>query len=122
MLSALVERYIKAAAAADGATACKLLEPGLAGSMPVDYGRLGPSYMRGGGKCPTILARLFRHDHLQLAVEERRLQIAGVRTGGGLAFVLLHFNGLPEHQISVERQDGSWRIEMLLDEGIAEVP
>lgn len=122
MLSALVKRYFKAAAAADGVTGCRLLEPGMARGMPVDYGRLGPSYMRGPGGCGAILARLFRHDHAELLAKDRELKIVGVRTGGGLAFVLLHFPGLPERQIPVERQDGSWRVEKLLDDGIISVP
>jgi hypothetical protein len=111
---ALVRRYFAAAAAEDGAGGCALIESSLARAVPLDYGRLGPPYMR-GKTCAAVLTLLFRHEHAGLALKARQLRVTGVRLEDREGFALLSFGRMPERQISVVRDGGTWRVSTLLD-------
>jgi hypothetical protein len=117
LIVALVRRYFAAAAVDDGARACRMIDKGLAKAVPLDYGKLGPSYLHGGKTCAAVLARLFKHDRRRLVAEARQLKVTGVRLEGGEGFVLLGFGkGTPERQIAIEHGgSGGWKIEVLED-------
>jgi hypothetical protein len=111
-VAAVVERYYAMAAAGDGAGACGLLNPSLAGAVPVDYGRNGPSYLRAGKTCAAVLALLFRHYHRQLAAP---VAVTGVRvSGGGQAYAQLGSTTMPASYTVVQREGGVWRLTQLL--------
>lgn len=107
-VTAVVDLYYRAAAAADGVTACSLLAPSIAKSFPEDYGRVaGPTYLRGGTTCHAMLSLMFKHFRHQLA---GAVEVTGVRIQGHYAFAFLRSATLPYRYTRVERQDGAWKI------------
>jgi hypothetical protein len=112
-IATVVRRYYAAASVDDGATACALLLPGIARSVPEDYGRAGrgPPYLRGASTCQSGLAMLFEHFHGELtgAVDVVRV---GVR--GGTARAVLSSRTMPASSAFLTRQDGSWKLLGLL--------
>lgn len=121
-VAALVKRYFADAAANDGAAACTLLNPGIARSAPLSYGKLGPSYLRGAKTCAAVMRRLFEHYRPELSRKGHPLKVPSLRVEGTEGFAMLRFSDMPERQIAVGRQDGSWYVEMLLDEAMRRAP
>jgi hypothetical protein len=110
---ALVERYFAAAAAANGAQACRLLAPFVAESVPEDDGH-SPGLR--GRTCPVVMSKLFEL-HRRLLVEKKTtLKVVGVRVEGDKALAILEFPTIPEvRQIAERRVKGTWRVLELLD-------
>jgi hypothetical protein len=116
-VTAFAKRFIAAAAAEDGATACTLLLPSLAESVPSEFGkkRSGLPYMR-GSTCPVVMSKLFKHFHKQFAAEAAGLVVTGVRVAHNTAFALLAFKGLQERRyMGIERFGKGWKLEALRD-------
>jgi hypothetical protein len=121
-ISRTTKQYYTDAARADGAKACAMLVLGLARVVPLDYGRSGPSYLHGATTCSSVLARLFKHEHAQLAAHASRLELTQVRLEGNSGFVLLHFGRrAPERQIAIAYEDGKWRMQTLLDDPLSSI-
>lgn len=108
----VVGRYFEAAAAGNGAEACALLIPRLAGAVPVDYGQHGQPYLRAGKTCAAVMALMFTHSHSQLAAP---IAVTGVRVKGGVALALLGSSVIPASYITVQRQRGLWKIAQVLN-------
>lgn len=116
VVTALVKRYFAAAIARDGASACTMIYPAIANSIPETLGgSAGPPDLRGSKTCPEIMTKLFEQNHAQLSVYARLLQIDAVRVDGKRALTILRFKGLPARQIAAELEHGVWTIEGLLD-------
>jgi hypothetical protein len=116
-VTAFAKRFMAVAAREDGATACGLLLPSLAESLPSEFGKnkSGLSYLR-ATTCPGVMSKLFKHFHQQFAAEFAGLKVTGVRVAGKTAFALLAFKGLHERRyMGVERYDHGWRLEALRD-------
>jgi hypothetical protein len=112
MISAFVERYFVAAAAEDGVTACSMIEPRLASSLPRDYGgAAGPAYLRGAMTCQSVMSLIFKHFHSELTGV---IKVTSVRRMGDQTLVLLGSTTMPAGDISVEPSGGTWRIASLL--------
>jgi hypothetical protein len=111
-VTAFVERYFQAAAAADGATLCSLMVSGLAAALAKELSKLSrPSYMR-GKTCAQIMSKLYRYRHPQFATEAARFELAGVRVNGNKAYALLAFMGITERRfIPLEREGGTWKMK-----------
>jgi hypothetical protein len=106
-ITALVERYYAAAAAANGATACALTYWILAGSIAEDYGQPpGPAYLH-GNTCAIVMTKLFQHDHARLATS---MEIVAIRLRGAQANVLLGSATLPASFLSLRRERGVWKV------------
>jgi hypothetical protein len=113
--TALVKRYFTAASKGDGATACSLIVASIASSVPEDLGQdAGPLYAR-GSSCSTVLSKIFKHYHRQIAAEAMELEVTGVRIDHGVGVAVLGFKTLPGRQLRVAREGGVWRINALLD-------
>jgi hypothetical protein len=111
-VAALVDRYYAAGTAGDGARACSMLLPSLAGAVPSDYGQApGPAYLRGGKTCAAIMALLFRHYRRQLAGPTT---VTGVRVENGQTYALLGSTTMPASAIIVQSEGGSWKVAQLL--------
>lgn len=109
----IVKRYYAAAATDDGARACALLAPDFAKSVVEDYGHgsVGPSYLRNGTTCQTVLSLLFEHFHEELTAA---ITVFDVRVSGNQARVVLSSRTLRASDISLQREGGSWKIVQLL--------
>lgn len=109
---ALVEHYYAAVAAGDGARACSLMTRQLAQAAPIDYGRLGPPYLRGGKTCADVVSRLSRHVHAELtepiAVTQVRINYNRVD-----AEAFVGSRKVPASEISLGLEHGSWRISQI---------
>lgn len=112
-ITSVVRRYYAVAAAGDGEKACSMLVPTLAKATTEDYGHgsAGPSYLSSGETCPAVLALLFKHFHAQLTTA---INITRVRVSGDRAVALLGSRATPASYISIQRQDGVWKIGTLL--------
>ncbi len=114
-MTEFTKRYITAAGAEDGATACSLMVTSLAKSLPSTYGAgRGPLH---GKTCAEVMTKVFKQQHRLLAAEAAGLEVTGVRVSGKDAFALLAFTTFPERRyIATEREGGVWKItEELVD-------
>jgi hypothetical protein len=110
-IAALVKRYYAAAAASDGAKACRLIYSMLEEAIPEDYGQPpGPAYSR-GKTCAVVMSKTFAHSHSQLA---GGFAVTGVRVEGNEARALLGSRTLPASFILLRRERGVWKIYELL--------
>jgi len=114
--TALVKRYYAAAAADDGARACRLLVPLLA-EIAAEANEHVPATQR---TCPIALARLFRVHHSLLVHKSTSLEVFAIRLKGERMLVVMQFPPLPEaRQIEERKVGGVWKIFSILD-GIIE--
>lgn len=115
-IEALVRSYYAAALAGDGARGCSMFSPTFVQAIPLDYGKLGPVYLRRAAHtCPAVMSLLFRHEHRKLAGEVSRMRIPRVSVGGGHGVAFLLFGRLHERFISVLHEGSKWRIASVLD-------
>lgn len=115
-VSKLVNRYYGAASKGDGASGCSMMEPSFVKAIPLDYGKLGPSYLRhAAGTCPAVMSLLFKHEHAQLARGVPQMHIVRVSVKGEQGIAILRFGRLRERFISVIREGSTWRIASVLD-------
>jgi hypothetical protein len=113
-IAGLIRAYYRAAADADGSTACVLIVPSVARSVPEDYGSgAGPSYLRGGKTCAAVMTMLFKHDHPELSTPPKLMSI---RVKGDEGQVVLASRVLSANLLYLRRQAGLWRVEELLGE------
>ncbi len=111
-IARVARSYYAAASANNGAAACSSLVPSIARSIPEAYGQVsGPSYLRGGKTCQAIMSMLFKHFHTELA---EAITVVEVRVKGSGAQVVLSSRKMRASSISLARQDGSWRVAVLL--------
>jgi hypothetical protein len=105
---ALVKRYYAAAAAGDGKGACAMLVPSLLKSIPVEYGQLGASYLRGAKTCAAVLLRLFESRHRELSVP---VAVIGVFVKGPYdAYAAVVSSKMPTSIITLNHEHGAWMI------------
>lgn len=113
-ITALVKRYYLAAAKDDGATACSLIYSPLSESVAEDYGQApGPAYLE-GKTCAVVMAKLFRHLSGQSPSVLAATEVTGVRVKGRKGFALLRSAAIPEGDIPVTRELGTWRVGTLI--------
>lgn len=110
-VTATVKRYYAAVAAGDGASACALLSPGLSKSIIQSLGH--SAVLRGKG-CAGILALLFKHGSAQSGASLADIEVTGVRIKGDRGFALLHSKTMPSGEISVDRENGAWKVGALI--------
>lgn len=116
-ITAPLGRYYAAAAAANGRGACSLLIPFVAESIPEQYGTIAS--LR-GHDCGTVMRKLFRKHHAQLAAKQPVLKVVRIGVEGDHALVVIDFPEIPEvRQMTMRRSHGRWYVLTLLD-GIIE--
>ena len=111
-ITALVKRYYAAAAADDGVTACRLLDPTLARAVSNDYGGPTGSPETRGETCPVVLAKLLEHDPGEPFADLGTTRVTGVRLNpnGSEAFVQLSSRDMPTGEIFVQRKGQGWQV------------
>jgi hypothetical protein len=115
-VTAIVKRYLAAAAAEDGATACSLIISNLAKLIPKNYGRPQDSSYMLGKTCAMVMSKLFKHFHQELVTQAAGLEVTSVRVRGNNADALLAFRTMPElWYMTAEREGVVWKINELID-------
>jgi hypothetical protein len=114
---AVIKSYYQAAAAEDGARACSLLSRSLSeGSAEERTQAPGQTQQNGGQGCVLALSTFFKQQHRQLVADDvATMVVVDVHVKGNLGLAVLGFRKMPEGEIVVERQDGNWKIDALLD-------
>lgn len=107
-LTFLTRRYYAAASRSDGATACSLLAPAFAKTIPGTYGHgsAGPSYLRETGTCPAVLTLLFQHVHRQVSTQ---IEVVRVRVDGDNGLVLIGGPNMQASYLEALREGSQWR-------------
>ncbi len=113
-ITALVNRYYAAAAADDGATACSLIYSPLAESVAEDYGQAPASASLAGTTCQVVMSKLFRQVPGQSSAVLATTEVTGVRVNGRKAFALLRSKAMPQGDIPLQRELGTWKIGTLI--------
>lgn len=109
-ITALVKRFYVAAAADDGAAACKLYTAAMARAIPEDYGHVPGLPGLRGNTCAVVASKLFEHPPDVSAADLASTRVIGVRDTGKHGFAELSSKGMPLGEIGVEREGDSWRI------------
>jgi hypothetical protein len=119
VISKVIGRYYTAAAAANGAAVCSLLNSVVAGSIVEEYGQ-GPGRSGPPGKtCATVVSRLFKRSHRELADELSTLEVTSVRVEGQRGWALLRFGSSRAPGRMLTHREGSvWKIGQLLRSGM----
>jgi hypothetical protein len=116
-ITALVERYYHAAAAANGAEACLMLPVAFARSVPEDYGSGAGSSGLKGTTCAVVLTKFFRQLPGQPIASLKAVQVIGVRVKRNSGYAQLSSKWLPTAAIGLIRERGQWRIDTLIGGG-----
>jgi hypothetical protein len=111
-IASVVERYYAASLAGDGASACALLNAGLATALAAQRGRAA----QGDRACAAALSPLLAQQHPHLLAEDpATMVVTGVYAKGNLGLAVLGFRSAPESDIVVAREGRAWRIDALFD-------
>lgn len=106
-------KYLQAVYKADGAGACALLYFATEESVPEDVGEGGAAYAH-GYTCASVLTKVFRHDHVQLAPP---FDVVAVRRRGKRAYVLLASTVRPPSYMVIRQERGVWKVGTVLGLG-----
>lgn len=106
-----VERYYSAARALHGSKACALMLTTFAKAVPLDYGKLGASYLRGGKTCAGVLTLLFKHMRRELG---EPVQVTEVRISGSTALAFLGSKAMRASVISLKREGTRWAVSQTI--------
>lgn len=115
-VEALVERYLAAAVAGDGAAACRLVYRPVVETIVEEAGESSGRASPGAG-CTDVMSRLFAREHRDLTANAR-LAVMGVRVEGRRGDALLDDGGQMEGTLFVHRQAGGWRLESVVVNGL----
>jgi hypothetical protein len=122
---ATLKRYYAIAARREGSHACALFTSGFRRTVPVDYGRYGPSFEH-GSTCAAVMSKVLDHYHRELLTEARRMKVIDARLEGEKGYVVVRPHSpcvrdmcvldTPELLIAklfMQREGGSWKVESL---------
>jgi hypothetical protein len=116
-IGALIANYYAAAAAMDGAKACRLLAPFVAEAVVERHGHV--QALR-GKTCAAVISRLFKLNHGDLTTKRATLKVMRIGVEGNRSLIAVEFPTIPEmRQLSARRSNGRWGMLSLLD-GIVE--
>jgi hypothetical protein len=121
-ITALVNRYYVAAAADDGATACTLIYSPLSESVAEDYGQAPAPASLAGKTCQVVMSKLFRQVPGQPSAVLATTEVTGVRVKGKKGYALLRSKTMPEGDITLQRELGTWRIGTLIGDALPGSP
>jgi hypothetical protein len=115
-VAATVQRYYSAARTGNARSACSMLVPELARAIPLDYGKLGPSYLRGAKTCQALVRRLYRHYRRELSAP---IAVTGVLELGDHAFAFIGSPLARAGYLTLQREGSAWELATLIS---ADVP
>ena len=117
----MVKRYYAAAVAGQGSTACALLAARIASSkdfakvVPPEYVPAAGSSTLRGKSCAQVAELLFNVDHQELAAGAASVQVSSLSIQGSHGLAALVYTTMPEREIPMDREHGTWRIGGLVD-------
>jgi|HubBroStandDraft_3_1064219.scaffolds.fasta_scaffold03418_8 hypothetical protein len=109
-ITALIDRYYKVAAAANGAAGCSLLDSLQAETMAEDYGHV--PRLR-GTTCAVVLSKLFTMNHREITSYLRKIDVLKVRVKNNRGQVVVWFGTPPVRLFIVHREQGAWKVDSL---------
>jgi hypothetical protein len=93
-----------------------MLAPSFEQAIPLDYGKLGPHYLRrAAGTCAAVMSLLFKHEHRLLEHEVPGMDVVRVSVHGEEGDAFLRFGPLHERYIPLLRTGRVWGISAVLD-------
>jgi len=111
-VATVVKHYYAAARNDNGARACSILSLDIVKSLAQEYGQEpGPAYLRGQKTCSGIMAHMFDHFRDRL---RSTIVVTSVRIAANQAFALLGSTKTSASYISLQREEGCWRVAMLI--------
>ena len=111
-IAALVKRYYTVSLAGDGASACGLLDAGLATALAAQQGTAA----HGTAACGASLSPLLTQQHQHLLTEEpATMVVTSVYAKDNLGVAVLGFRNAPEGVIVLAREGHAWKIDALFD-------
>ena len=118
LIGEVVARYYAAAAADNGAIGCSLMYSLFAEEIPEVYGEVpGPPELR-GATCAAVMSKYFEIYHRQLTSDRETLEMKSVRVKRNRALAIMSFKTMPQRDILVHREYGSWKIDEMLDSNL----
>ena len=110
-VTALVKRYLTAAAAGDAASACSMLTVELIEGLLTEQGRPAGSPRE---RCAASMAPLLAQQHRQLVADDfPTLIVISVHVKGDVGVASLGSRTMTESSIRVEREGHAWKIDAL---------
>jgi hypothetical protein len=111
-IAALVRRYYAASLAADGASACALLDASLAKALAAQSGA-----PRSPAACAAALSPLLAQEHQHVLSEDpATMTVIGVYANGVIGLALVGFRNAPESDLLLAREAHAWKIDSLFDD------
>jgi hypothetical protein len=109
-ITALINRFYRAAGAGNGAGACPLFTAAMLRSIPEDYGPHAGDRDLHGKTCASVMSEIFKHppDNLTMA-DLATTRVIGVRIGSKHGIALIQSKGMPLGEFGVAREGKSWR-------------
>lgn len=111
MIRTVVRRYFVAAAATDGAKACRLIFSALAEAIPDIDGHSSLSPALHGNTCAVVMSKLFKQSRSTLADDLANLRVTSTRVEGDRGFALLNLGpSAPASVMRMHREGRAWKI------------
>ena len=115
-IATLIVSYYSAAVASDGAKACRLLDSTLAAGLNEGA---GASTQGANSPCALTLSHLFEREHQHLKADDvSQMEMIDLRVKGGHALATLGFKTRPIGEMPLTNEQGAWKIDALLDNGL----
>jgi hypothetical protein len=115
-VTALVRRYVAAAAREDGPAGCPEIVPTLAHALAEDYGRAASlPYLKGGQTCASILDKFFMHFHSLYVREASGVEVQQVRLKHSGGYAVLRLAGGELRAVTVSLENGTWYLDAMAD-------
>ena len=118
-ISMLLKSYYEAAADDDGERACRMLYSLLAEEIPELYGEQPGTSALSGKTCPVVMAKFFKQYRRQLPSEAATIKVTTVRVKRNRAIAIMSFLSMPRRDILVHREYRTWKVDELMDTGLA---
>lgn len=121
-VSDLVKRYYVAAAATDGAAACRLIARdvisgrNLTLSIPAPYASVAVAALFRRKTCASVETRLFKLEEARFKATLPRIEVASLRIGRGRGLAIVISKEVPERVVDVLYTSAGWMVNGLLDD------
>lgn len=116
-IAALIGRYYAAAAAEKGASACAMLYWLAAEAIVEEHDRAQGGRPPLGRTCARIVSKLFKRRHRELVEDVAALEVSEMGVSGNRGLARVRFTATRERLVSVQRERGVWKMDVLLDDG-----
>jgi hypothetical protein len=107
-IARLLRRYFAAAVAGNARTACSLLDATIVRELEQIEGQAG------AGDCTQAVSAALAQQHSALTADDpATMTVIFVHVKGDFGLAALGFTTAPEQEITLEREDGNWKVDAL---------